>query len=174
MEYQWFLQKFEAFVGVNPWTMLFAWLNLLILYLFLKKLAFEPLKKMIDSRQNEIDGMYSDAEASRTDAQNIKAEYENKLSLAKEESEAILKDAQRRALLREEEIIKEAQSEAKRTLERAEEQIELEKKHALNQVKNEVSEMAISIASAVIERDVKAEEHSELIDEFINGMGDRK
>ena len=35
MEFQWFLQKFEAFVGVNPWTMLFAWLNLLILYLSL-------------------------------------------------------------------------------------------------------------------------------------------
>ena len=43
MEYQWFLEKFEAFVGVNPWTMLFAWLNLLILYLFLKKLAFKDL-----------------------------------------------------------------------------------------------------------------------------------
>ena len=174
MEYQWFLQKFEAFVGVNPWTMLFAWLNLLILYLFLKKLAFKPLKKMIDSRQKEIDDMYSEAESSRTDAESMKAEYEKKLSEAHEESEAILKDAQRRALLREEEILKEANDEAGRTLKRAEEQIELEKKHALNQVKNEVSEMAISIASAVIERDVKADEHSDLIDEFINGMGEKK
>lgn len=174
MEYQWFLQKFEAFVGVNPWTMLFAWLNLLILYLFLKKLAFVPLKRMIDSRQKEIDDMYSEAEASRTDAENMKTEYEKKLSDANAESEAILKDAQRRALLREEEILKEASDEAARTLKRAEEQIELEKKHALNQVKNEVSEMAISIAAAVIERDVKADEHSDLIDDFINNMGDEK
>lgn len=174
MEYQWFIQKFEAFVGVNPWTMLFAWLNLLILYLFLKKLAFGPLKKMIDSRQKEIDDIYSEAEISRTDAENMKAEYEKKLSAASDESEAILKDAQRRALLREEEILKEANDEAARALKRAEEQIELEKKNALNQVKNEVSEMAISIASAVIERDVKAEEHSDLIDDFINNMGDEK
>ena len=174
MEYQWFLQKFEAFVGVNPWTMLFAWLNFLILYLFLKKLAFVPLKKMIDSRQKEIDDMYSEAEVSRTDAENMKTEYEKKLSKAHDESEAILKDAQRRALLREEEILKEANDEAARTLKRAEEQIELEKRNALNQVKNEVSEMAISIASAVIERDVKADEHSDLIDNFINSMGDEK
>ncbi len=174
MEYQWFLQKFEAFVGVNPWTMLFAWLNLLILYLFLKKLAFVPLKKMIDSRKKEIDDMYSEAEVSRTEAENMKGEYEKKLSSAREESEAILKDAQRRALLREEQILKEANDEAARTLKRAEEQIELEKKYALNQVKNEVSEMAISIASAVIERDVKAEEHSDLIDNFINNMGDER
>jgi F0F1-type ATP synthase membrane subunit b/b' len=34
--------------------------------------------------------------------------------------------------------------------------------------------MAISIASAVIERDVRADEHSEMIDDFINNMGDGK
>ena len=46
---------FESFVGVNVWTMLFAWCNLLILYLFLKKILFVPMKNMIDSRQKEID-----------------------------------------------------------------------------------------------------------------------
>ncbi len=174
MEYQWFLQKFEAFVGVNPWTMLFAWLNLLILYLFLKKLAFKPLKNMIDSRQKEIDDMYGEAEESRAAANEAKAEYEAKLQAANDESEEILKNAGRRAKLQEEKILAEANAEAARTIERAEEQIELEKKNAINSIKNEVSEMAISIASAVIERDVKAEEHSELINDFINQMGDEK
>ena len=126
MEFQWFLQKFEAFVGVNPWTMLFAWLNLLILYLFLKKLAFKPLKNMIDSRQKEVDDMYSNAEKSKSEAEKMKEEYEDKLSRANDESEEILKSAQRRALLKEEEILKEANAEAARTLERAEEQIALE------------------------------------------------
>ena len=105
MEFQWFLQKFEAFVGVNPWTMLFAWLNLLILYLFLKKLAFTPLKNMIDSRQKEVDDMYADAESAKETAENMRAEYEEKLSHASEESEEILKSAQRRALLKEEDIL---------------------------------------------------------------------
>ena len=171
MEFQWFLQKFEAFVGVNPWTMLFAWLNLLILYLFLKKLAFTPLKNMIDSRQKEVDDMYAGAEEAKESAEKMRAEYEEKLSRANEESEEILKSAQRRALLKEEEILKEANAQAARTLERAEEQIALEKKRALNEVKDEVSEMAIGIASAVIERDIKADEHKTLIDDFINNIG---
>ena len=171
MNFELFSQKFEAFVGVNPWTMLFAWLNLLILYLFLKKLAFGPLKKMIDSRQKEVDDMYSDAENSKESAEKMKAEYEEKLSHAQEESEEILKSAQRRALLKEEEILKEANAQATRTLERAEEQIALEKKRALNEVKDEVSEMAIGIASAVIERDVSADEHKALIDDFISNIG---
>ena len=167
-----FVDKFEAFVGVNPFTMLFAWVNLLILYFFLKKLLFKPVKNMIDSRQKEIDDMYSDAEKSQSDAALMKSEYEAKLEAANEESEEILKKAVRRAQLREEEIIADANKKASRVLERAEEQVELEKKRAINEVKDEVSEMAISIATAVIERDLKAEEHKELIDEFISHMGE--
>lgn len=171
MEFQWFLEKFEDFVGVNLWTMLFAWLNLLILYFILKKLAFGPLKNMIDSRQREIDDMYSDAEKSRADAEAMKADYEERMGNAKEESEEIVKAAIRRAQLREEEILREAEGKAERVLERAEEQIELEKKHMVNEVKDEVSKMAIDIASAVIERDVSEDEHKKLIDSFIDKMG---
>lgn len=166
------MQAFESFVGVNFWTMIFAWLNLIILYLFLRKLLFKPVKNMIDSRQKEIDDMYSDAEKSKTDAMTMKSEYEEKLEAANEESEEILKRAIRRAELREEEILSEANAKASRVLERAAEQVELEKKRAINEVKDEVSEMAISIASAVIERDLNADEHKELIDEFISQMGD--
>ena len=171
MELQWFLEKFEDFVGVNLWTMLFAWANLLILYLILKKIAFVPLKNMIDSRQREIDGMYDDAERSRTDAEALKADYEKRMESAKEESEEIVKSAIRRAQLREEEILREAEGKAERVLERAEEQAELEKKRMVNEVKDEVSKMAIDIASAVIERDVSETEHKDLIDSFIDKMG---
>ena len=171
---EWFfngLHEFETFVGVNFWTMLFAWCNLIILYFALRKILFRPIKKMIDSRQSEIDGMYDDAESARTDAKALKDEYEQRLATAKEESEEILKSAQRRAQLKEEEIIAEARAEASRTLERADEQIELEKKRVLNEVKDEVSRMAIDIASAVIERDVSEDEHRKLIDSFIDEVG---
>ena len=171
LQFQWFLGKFEDFVGVNLWTMLFAWLNLLILYLLLKKIAFVPLKNMIDSRQREIDDMYDSAESSRRDASELKAQYEEKISRANEESEDILKKAVRKAQLREEEILKEANEKAARTLERAEEQVELEKKRALNEIKNEVSDIALSLAGAVIERDVDEASHKDFIDEFIRDMG---
>ncbi|MBR5187905.1 MAG: ATP synthase F0 subunit B, partial [Clostridia bacterium] len=110
------LDAFESFVGVNFWTMLFAWCNLLILYLFLRKLLFKPVKNMIDSRQKEIDDMYADAEKSRGDAALMKADYEEKLSRANEESEEILKKAVRRAQLREEEILHDANDKAARVM----------------------------------------------------------
>ncbi len=165
------LDKFESFVGVNFWTMIFAWVNLLILYLLFKKFLFVPVKNMIDARQKEIDDMYSSAENAKEHAEQLQAQYQDKISHAEEESEEIVKKAVRRAQLKEEEILKEANAQAERTLERAQEQIALEKKQAINDVKDQVSQMAIGIASAVIERDVSESEHKELIDDFIGNMG---
>ena len=166
------LDKFEAFVGVNFFTMIFAWINLVILYVFLKKLLFKPVKNMIDSRQKEIDDMYSKAEESVKNADEMKAEYEMKISTANEESEEILKNAQRRAILKEEEILKEADKKAQRILERAEEDIALEKQKAINDVKDKVGEIALDIAEAVIERDIDKNDHDALIDDFINKLGE--
>ena len=50
---------FESFVGVNPWTALFTFCNMLITFAVLKKFLFKPVKKMIDDRQQEIDTMYA-------------------------------------------------------------------------------------------------------------------
>ena len=166
-----FLNEFESFVGVNFWTMLFAWCNLLILYLFLRKILFKPIKKMIDDRQKEIDDMYEGAEATEREASELRASYEKRLAEAEAESEAMPKSAARRAELKSEEIIKGANAEASRIIERAEETVELERRRIINEAKDEISEIAISIAGAVIERDVSPAEHERLIDDFIAGIG---
>lgn len=163
---------FEQFIGVNFWTMIAAWFNLLILYLLLKKFLFKPIMNMIASRQKEIDDIYSEAESYRSDAEKSKEQYEAKLEGIKQEGEEYLKETVKRARAREEEIIRAADAKAERALQRAQEQIELEKRRAINEVKDEVSGMAIEIAAAVIERDVDGKEHAELIDDFISKMGE--
>ena len=158
VDFQVFTDKFESFIGTNFWTMIIAWINLLLVYLILRKFLFKPVKKMIDERQKEVDDMYAAAESSKTDAAAMKAEYEERLEKAEEESDEIVRTAIRKAQLKEETILREADEKAARVLARAEEQIELEKKQAVSDIKDEVSGMAISIASAVIARDVSEEE----------------
>ncbi len=174
MGFEVFLDKFESFVGVNFWTMIFAWINLLIVYLILRKFLFAPIKNMIDSRQKEIDDIYLDAETSRSDAEKMRSDYEEKLAAANDKSEEIVKSAIRKAQLKEEEIIKGAGEEAGRIVKKAGVEAELEKKRILNEIKDEVSGMAIDIASAVIERDVNGDEHKAMIDSFIDSIGDGK
>ena len=62
---------FESFVGINPWTALFTFCNMLITFAVLKKFLFKPVKKMIDDRQQEIDTMYADADAAKQKAADL-------------------------------------------------------------------------------------------------------
>ena len=165
-------QKFEELIGINVWTMLFTLCNLIIVFLMAKKFLFGPVKKMIDSRQKEIDDMYENAEQSVEDGNRFKAEYEEKLKVAREESDAIMRETVRNARLKEEGILREAREEAGQILKRADEQIEMERRQAVNDIKNDVSDMAVDIAGAVLGRDIKPEEHAELIDSFIDRFGE--
>lgn len=162
----------EPFISLNIWTSIFTLCNLLIVFFLMKKFLFKPVKKMIDDRQKEIDDQYADAEQSKADAAALKEQYETRLSEANAEKEAILKDAYRKAQLRDEEMLRQAQEQAAATLRRADEQIALEKKRAMNDIKDEVSVMAVDIASAVLTRDIKKNEHAELIDSFIENLGE--
>ncbi len=165
---------YEPLIGMDVWTMIFTFCNLLIVFWFAKRFLLGPIKKMIDSRQAEIDGMYEDAEKSRAEGDRYREEYEQKLEAVQLESEAIMRESVKNARQREEAIVKEAREEASAILRRADEQIEMEKRQAVNDIKDEVSDMAVNIAGAVLGRDVKAEEHAELIDSFIDRLGENK
>ncbi len=162
----------KAFISIDVWTCLFMLGNLLVLYWIMKKFLFGPIRVMIVERQKEIDDLYADANQSKEAAAELKEQYETRLAEANEEKEEILRNAYRKAQLREEEILREAQDKAAQTMRRADEQIELEKKRAMNEIKDDVSGMAIEIASAVLARDIKQKEHRDLIDSFIENLGE--
>ena len=108
------------FVTIDVWTIIFTWGNLLILFLLMKKFLFKPVRKMMLDRENEVKAMYDNAEKSMSDADNLKAEYESRLSSAKTEAEDIVKSATRNAALKSEEILADAHSRAQEIIERVE------------------------------------------------------
>ena len=59
VDFQVFTDKFESFIGTNFWTMIIAWINLLLVYLILRKFLFKPVKKMIDERQKKLTSKYN-------------------------------------------------------------------------------------------------------------------
>lgn len=166
------MEEFLSFVTIDVWTIIMTWGNLLILFLLMKKFLFGPVKKVMDQRQEEIEKSISDAENAKSDALNMKEEYTKKLSDAKKEADEIIKNAVKSAQLREEEILKEANKKASDIMEKADKTIELEKKAAMEGVKEEIADIATSIASKIIEKDINENDHERLIEEFINKMGD--
>ena len=161
---------FESFLGVNPWTALFILLNTLTIYFVAKKFLFAPVMQMIEDRQKEIDDMYTDANTAKESAMALESAYKDKLSVATETGERIVKDAITRGQQREEEIIRQANAEASAIMDKAAADIAMEKKKAINDAKNEISGMAVAIAEKVVGRELQESDQSKLIDEFISGL----
>lgn len=164
--------QFESFIGVNFWTALFVMLNTLAVFFVARKFLFNPVHKLVTDRQNEIDGMYADAGKARADAQEMASEYQRRLSDAQATSERLVKEAVVRGQNREEEIVRRANAEASAILDKAAADVEQEKKKAINDAKDEIAEMAMAIASKVVERELGSEDQSALVERFIDELGD--
>lgn len=165
--------QFESFIGVNFWTALFVLLNTLAIYFVAKKYLFAPVRRMIESRQAEIDGMYESAANAKAQAEELEADYRRRIADAQQTSERMVKEAAQRAFKREEEILHEASAQAEALLARAAEDAELEKKQALNDAKNEISAIAVTIAEKVIERELNESDQSALVERFIDALEEK-
>ena len=93
-------------------------INIFILFLAGSYLMFNPVRNFLNKRKEGIANDIDKAKADMQDAEAMKAEYEAKLKEVDKEVEAILADARKRALAREEQIIEEAKTEAAHIIER--------------------------------------------------------
>ncbi len=160
------------FLSIDLDTIIPTLLNTLILFLVLKHFLFDKVNKIISDRQSEVAKTYEQADEARESAETMKAEYTEKISNAKAESAEIVREATKKAQLRSDEIITDAKTEAKGIIDNANAEIEREKKIAVNQIKDEIVGIALSAASAVVEKEISAEDNERLIEGFIDSVGD--
>ena len=160
------------FLSINLTTIIGTLLNFLILFFVLKHFLFEKINKVINDRKNDVEQTYKEADEAKENAVKLEAEYDSKLVNAKEESASIIQAATKKAQQRSDEIIADAKVEAKGISEKATAEIEREKKIAVNQIKDDITNIAFSAAQAVIEKDLKNDDNEKLIEEFIDNVGE--
>ena len=163
---------FEEFIGVNFWTALFVLLNTLTIFFVAKKFLFGPVMKIIQERQQEIDDLYTKAGEAKEQAKALRQEYEDKLSAAAQTSDRLVKEAVARGEAREEEIIRQANAQADAILQKASADIAQEKKKAINEAKDEISVIAMAVAAKVVGRELDDKDQANLVDSFIDELGD--
>ena len=166
------MEGFEELLGVNFWTALFVLLNTLAIFFVAKKFLFKPVMKIIKDRQDEIDGMYQAAGDAKKQAEAMRGEYQQKLTAAQQTSERIVKEAVSRGQAREEEILRKANADAAAIMDKASADIALEKKKAINDAKDEISDLAMAIAGKVVGRELNEADQKDLIDRFIDNLGE--
>ena len=163
-----------GFLSIDIGTIIFTLCNLLILFLVFKHFLFGRVHKILDERQNDVSETYNKADAALEHAKSLESEYSGLMEGAKEESAQMIKAASKKAQLRSDVIISEAKNEASAILARADEDVEREKKRAQNELRGEVSELAVLVAQKVVEKEITEADHERFINEFIDNVGDLK
>ena len=166
------MQLYQALITLDGWTFVAQICNLMIQLVIFKKLLLNPVKKVIAERKAKADSQIADAQKLRTEAEAMKAEYEQNLQNARTEANQIVAAAQKTATARSEELLGEARAQAAALKQKAEADIAQERKKAVNEVKDEIGGMAMEIASKVVEREIREADDKDLIDEFIKNVGE--
>ena len=159
-------------ISVNLWQMLASLLNLILLFLIVKYFLYKPVKKMLAERQKAIDSDYDAAKKAKEDALKEKLLYDEKLSTAKDEADKVISSAVSIARKRESDIIEDAKAQADGIVSRAKTDAELEKRKLREEIKGEIVEISTALAEKMLEREINANDHKDLIDSFIEGIGD--
>lgn len=159
-------------ISVNLWQIIISLANLAILFLIVKKFLFKPAKQVIEKREQDIADRYADADASKKEAMEMKTKYEEQMKNAKAEADEIISSATDTAKSRGEKLVSEARDEAEGIRRRAEQEAELTRKKAVDGIKREIVEVSGVLAEKMIGREIKEEDHRELIDSFIKDIGD--
>ena len=141
------------------------------LFLIASKLLFNPVRDMMQKRQEKIKGELDTAAHDMEEAAKLKADYESRIRNIEKEAEAILSEARKKALANENKIIAEAKEEASRIIERAATEAELKKK-AADDVKREMIVVASMMASKVVNSSIDATVRDSLIDETLKEIGE--
>lgn len=148
--------------------------SVFILYLILRKYLYTPVTNFLETRKAKIQGDLDEAKTAKKEAADLKSDYETKISEVKLEGQEIIENSRKRGNEIKDSILEEARLEAKNIVERARKDIALEKEKAYEDIKQSTGEMAVLIASKIMEENLTIDNQRNLIDKFIDEVGSSK
>ncbi len=146
----------------------------IVLFVVLRHFLFKPVSDMLNARKEGIENNINEAKAQREEAINLKNEYELKIQEAKDEARSIVEASKKRGDQLREEIVSEAKKEAEGVLVKAKNEIERERERTMEDLKSEVVTIAMLAATKVVEKNLDANTHKDMINKFIDEVGEAK
>ena len=159
-------------ISVNIWQIVISLINLLIIFLIVKKFLYKPLQNVLAARRSEIDAQYAEAADAESKANESRKLWEDKLAGANAEADAIINKATEQAKFRGEAIVSDAEAKADSIIRMAETEADLERRKAVDGIKREIVDVSGAIAEKMLEREINTDDHRALIDSFIENIGD--
>lgn len=157
--------------SLNAFKVLMVAANLIILYVVLRKILFKPVTQFMENRTRAIKDSIDNAEKAKSEAAQYRQQYEDQLSTAKGQGEAIIEEAHIKGDKEYDRILAAAKLDAEKVLEKAREEIAMERDQMLKEIRAHVAGLALAAASKVIEANMDTEANRVLVDRFIDEAG---
>src|SRR5438552_5267428 len=154
---------------VQPDPGLFIWtiLTFLVLLGLLAKFAWKPLLKALESRQEAIKKSLDDADRAKQELARLQTESTKIIEQARIEADSILTKTRSDAERLREDLKTKAKEESDTIIRNAEQQIQLRTRQALQDIRQEVADIAVIVASKLLERNLAKEDNDRLINETL-------
>jgi len=160
-----------SLLSVNPGLAIWTTVTFLLVLFVLHRYAWKPIITALDERAAKIQSDLDRAEAVRKEAERKMEDYLEKLNALKEQGLEIVEEARKDANRIKEEMLEAAKNEAESMRQRGVRDIELAKDRALEELHKDVVTLSVSIASQIIGRSLKTEDHKRFVEETIKQLG---
>lgn len=127
--------------------------NLIVLYLLLKKFLFGPVVRVMDQRKALLEGQFASASETEKKAMELKKQYEQSVHAAEAESARILEKAREAGEAEYRRMISEAGEKADQMLAKAQTAIAEEKERALKEMESDIAALAMDAAEKILKED---------------------
>lgn len=132
-------------------------------FAILAKFVWPVILNGLKAREDKIHQDLEQAEKANAEAKNLLSQYQTQLDDAAKQVQGMLADARKDSEAAGQKIVEQAKTEAERQRDRAIADIETAKKVALSDLAGQTSDMAIQVAKQIVGRELKPEDHAELI-----------
>ena len=150
-------------VGLMIWTLLVFGLTMLLLW----KLAFPRIAAALDRRQQAIEESIDAAERTRQEADQILAEYRERLAEARGQADEIVARARKTGEAAEGEILADARAKREEMMEQTRRDIEAETRRAIQEIRAEVADLTVMATEKVTRKSLTGEDHKRLVEEAL-------
>lgn len=137
-----------------------------VLYYFL----YKPVRNFMDQRTAEIEGQIKSAEENQRVAEELRIELEKQAQESKQRARQFLDEATKRAEHLQAELTAKAHKEAQEIIENAKKVAKMEQEKAWADLKGQVGELALLLASKVVQESLDSTQHQVLIDQTMDQL----
>ena len=157
-------------VQLDPGLFIWTIITFLILLFVLAKFAWKPLLAALESRESTIRSSLDDAEKAKQELERINVESEEIIAKAQSNAQGIRSEAKAAAEKIKADLIASTDDDVKKIRDEANKQIQIEKDKAINDIREEVVTLTMSVAEKVIKKNLSKAENQGLIEESLKSL----